>query len=254
MTKLTAIIPTFNEEENIQRAIEAVSFADEVIVIDSYSTDQTVTIAQNNNHVQLLQREFDDFSSQKNYAISKASHDWILILDADEVIDEALQKELLETFHQNKKYVAFAVERIFYFEETSLKYSGTQNDKVIRLFNRKFCTYDGKMVHEKIKYNGEVKVLQHKIHHYSYRNYHQFLTKINYYASLKAKALLKEDVKVNLYHTWIKPGVRFVIHYILKLGFLDGYKGFVISKLFAHGVYARYDYLKQYRKAHENRV
>ena len=134
-TKITAIIPTLNEETHIADAIDSVSFADEVIVIDSFSTDGTIEIAREKN-VRILQRKFDDFSSQKNFAIEQATHDWIYILDADERVTSKLRDEILERVKQPGDFVGFYVYRTFYFIGRKLNYSGWQRDKVIRLFSK----------------------------------------------------------------------------------------------------------------------
>ena len=245
--KITAIIPTLNEELHIQEAIDSVGFADEIMVIDSFSSDRTIEIAKKNK-VRILQRVFDDFSTQKNYAIEQASHDWIYILDADERVTESLKVEIIETLQQLNGFVGFYVFRTFYFFGKKLNYSGWQRDKVIRLFDRNFCKYDGKLVHETIEHKGEIGFLKNKLEHYSYRDYDHYVTKLNHYSTLKAKSLFNKGKRVNLYHILIKPPARFVSHYFVKLGFLDGYPGFVISAVQANGVLTRYIKLWRLRK------
>ena len=114
MKKITAIIPTLNEEIHIEAAIKSVDFADEIIVIDSFSTDNTVALAENYN-VKIIKRKFDDFSSQKNFAIAQAKHDWIYILDADERVTTEVRTEILSAIENPKDYVGFYVRRSFYF-------------------------------------------------------------------------------------------------------------------------------------------
>jgi glycosyltransferase involved in cell wall biosynthesis len=237
--KITAIIPTLNEEINIKGAIDSVSFADEIIIIDSFSTDRTVEYA-NNLKVTVLQRKFDDFSHQKNFAIQKAKYDWIYILDADERVTDNLRIEILQAVKDSPYQVGFYVYRAFYFIDKKLRYSGFQRDKVIRLFKKKYCKYDGKLVHEKIIAQGAIGVFKSKLNHYSYQNYDQYIRKLNQYASLKAKSLFKQNKNVNLFHIIIKPSFRFFSHYILRLGILDGFPGFIISITQAYGVLTRY--------------
>ncbi len=169
MTKITAIIPTFNEESNIQRALDSVSFADEIIVIDSFSTDKTVAIVKESNAI-LVQRTFDDFSSQKNFALEKASNDWIFLLDADETIPENLKEEILQTVVSTTNFDAFYIYRSFFFKKEKLHFSGWRRDKVIRLFHKDTCRYVGK-VHEEISTNGTGGFLKGKITHYSYKSF-----------------------------------------------------------------------------------
>jgi len=148
-TKITAIIPTLNEEFNIEDAIKSVSFADEIIVIDSFSDDRTIEIAKKYK-VRIIQRTFDNFSSQKNYAINLAHNNWIYVLDADERINKELRDEILKSVQNPNNDVGFYIYRTFYFFDREIKYGGWQRDKVIRLFRKDKCKYDGKLVHELI--------------------------------------------------------------------------------------------------------
>ena len=238
MTKITAIIPTFNEESNIQKALDAVSFADEIIVIDSFSTDKTIAIVQKTKAI-IVQRAFDNFSNQKNFAIGKATNDWIFLLDADETISESLQKEIQKVINTTTTFAAFYIYRNFFFKRKKLKFSGWQRDKVIRLFRKDNCRYKGK-VHEEIYTEGEIGFLQEKINHYSYKNYNQYKSKLKSYAKLQAEELLVVGKFVTPYHLFIKPLARFFIQFFIKLGFLDGVQGFVISWVHAFGVWRRY--------------
>lgn len=239
MTKITAIIPTLNEEIHISNAIKSVSFADEIIVIDSYSSDKTIAIAEKFN-VKIIKRTFDDFSSQKNFAISQAKHSWIYILDADERVTPEVELEILEAVKNPKDFVGFYVKRRFYFFSKPVNFGGFQRDKVVRLFLKEFCRYNGNPVHETILANGELGFFKHKIDHYSYRNYNHYIEKLNHYAALRARQLQAQGKTVNLYHILIKPPVRFFVHYIVRLGFLDGFPGFLIAKTHAYGVLTRY--------------
>jgi len=242
--KLTAIIPTYNEETHIEETIKSVLFAEEIIVIDSYSTDKTVAIAQKHK-VTVIQRKFDDFSTQKNYAISKASNDWIFILDADERLTECLKKEIIRTLQNKTTKSAFWIYRQNFFANKRVYFSGWQNDKVMRLFNRKHALYDGKMVHEEIKNEGRSGYLKGKMLHYSCDNEDIFKNKIVKYAKLKAWELYLENVKPNFFHFYVKPYYRFVYHYLFKFGFLDGKIGHTIASINAYGLKERYNELKR---------
>ena len=248
--KITAIIPTFNEEKNIEAAIKAVLFADEILLIDSYSTDATLEIAKKYD-VRILQRKFDDFSSQKNFAISKASHDWTLLLDADEQLSEELNTEIIASLTNTATKNAYWIYRENFFSNRKINFSGWQNDKVIRLFDRKTCRYDGKLVHEEIKNEGSTGYLKGKLLHYSCDNKDFFKEKIVKYAILKAKELYLEEVKPKSYHLYIKPIYRFFYHYIFKLGFLDGKIGFIIASTNAYGIKKRYEELYKLHKANK---
>jgi len=239
MNKITAIIPTLNEEIHIEEAIKSVGFANEIIVIDSFSSDKTLELAKKHN-VKIIKRKFDDFSSQKNFAIDQAQHDWIYILDADERVTPDVEKEVIEAVKNPGNYVGFYVRRSFYLSGKIVKYGGFQRDKVVRLFLKEFCRYNGNPVHETILANGKLGFFKHKIDHYSYRNYNHYIEKLNHYAALRARQLQAQGKTVNLYHILIKPPVRFFVHYIIRLGFLDGFPGFLIAKTHAYGVLTRY--------------
>ncbi len=237
--KITAIIPTLNEEMNIAEAIDSVGFADEIIVIDSYSDDKTVEIAKGLD-VKVVQRGFDNFSAQKNYAINLAKHNWIYILDADERVSIALKNEIEDVITDPKDFVGFYIYRAFYFFNRKIKYGGWQNDKVIRLFRKDKCKYDGKLVHELIEYDGKIGTLNNKIDHYSYQNYDYYSSKLDQYTSLQAEELFKKRRRVTFFHVLVKPLYRFFSHYILRLGLLDGFPGFVLATHHAYGVFTRY--------------
>jgi glycosyltransferase involved in cell wall biosynthesis len=238
MTKISAIIPTLNEEIHIAEAIKSVSFADEIIIIDSFSEDKTLEIAEKLN-VKIIKRKFDDFSSQKNFAIKQASHNWIYILDADERVTKEVKGEIVSAVKDPKGFVGFYLRRTFYFSGKKVNYSGFQRDKVIRLFLKEHCKYSG-LVHEKIISNGKIGFFKNKIDHFSYRNYDHYISKLNHYAAIRAKELHEKGNKVNIYHVMIKPAARFFIHYVIRLGFLDGFTGFLVAKTQAYGVLTRY--------------
>lgn len=238
MKKITAIIPTFNEQERIKNSLKSAQFADEIIVIDSFSTDDTVSIVKKSNAI-LLQRKFDNFSNQKNYAIQQATNDWIIWIDADEVLTSELQAEIKQSVNNPCQNVGFYIHRIFFFKGKKMRFTGTQNDKLIRLFNKKYCHYEG-IVHEKITTKGNLGYLKHKILHYSYMNFDQYITKLNQHSALKAQELYEKGLIITPFHFIIKPIVRFIKHYFVKLGVFDGFYGFVISFALSYGVMVRY--------------
>ena len=238
MTKITAIIPTFNEQERIKNSLNSAQFAHEVIVIDSFSTDDTISIVKKSNAI-LLQRKFDNFSKQKNYAIQHASFDWIVWIDADEVLTKDLQQEIKDAVENPKENVGFYMYRIFFFKGKKMRFTGTQNDKLIRLFNRKYCHYEG-IVHEKIIAKGKLGVLKNKILHYSYISFDRYIVKLNQHSALKAQELYNKGLIITPFHLIIKPIARFIKHYFIKLGILDGFYGFIISFALSYGVLVRY--------------
>jgi glycosyltransferase involved in cell wall biosynthesis len=251
MPKITAIIPTKNEAKNIAEAIASVSWADEILVLDSYSTDETVTIATQRG-AKVLQRVFDSFGKNKNYAIAQAAHPWVFILDADERVTPKLQTEILNLLQTEPAKAAYWIYRQTYFMDKLVRYSGWQSDKVIRLF-RKELRYKEVNVHEEIAAAaGEAGVLKNKLLHYTYSTIAQYLEKWDKYTTLSAKDRAAKTKAVTLYHLALKPAFRFLRHYIIKLGFLDGKVGFIISYMAAVSVFMRY--LKLWRFQVENKT
>ncbi len=244
--KLSVLIITLNEIENIESLIENVSFADEVVIVDAFSSDGTVEVVRKHENVRLVQHEFINFSDQRNFALKQATHDWILFIDGDERISDDLQHEITMTLDSPKDIIAYGFYRRFYFENTPLRFSGYQTDKVFRLFNKNHVTYNKeKLVHETLHINGKTKILKNKLDHYSYTNDTIYKEKLIKYAKLRAEELYVKKLKPNFYHFYIKTVYRFLYHYIIRFGFLDGKKGYRISKLNAFGVQQRYVELKK---------
>lgn len=245
--KITALAITLNEEQNIERYIKSLDFADEIIIVDSFSTDKTVEIAKSLN-VKVIQNTFVDFSSQRNFAISQASNDWILFFDLDEYVTDNLKNEIIEKVTNPNEKVAFFVRRQFNFLGKKINYGGWQNDKAARIFNKNFCQFEG-LVHENLKINGSAGKLKNKLNHESYVTFDSYNAKLNLYSKLQAEKLYAKKLKPNAYHFLFRPFYRFSWQYIYRLGFLDGKEGFILSYLHAFSVFKRYLQLwMKYRK------
>lgn len=249
MIKLSAVIITYNEEEHIEKCLKSLlDIADEIVVVDSYSDDATVEKA-NRLATRVLQREFDFYGAQKNYAISQAKHEWILLLDADERVTPELKTEILAMLKQdNISFDAFSIKRINHFMGQKVNYSGWRNDSVIRLFKKGLCQYDKKNVHESLQVNGSTGKLKHKLLHYTYQDFDKYMRKLNQYATLQAKDYDKKTGKLTPYHFVIKPFWGFVKHYILQSGFRDGVVGLTIGYTQGYVVFMRYVKLWLLRK------
>ncbi len=241
---ITAVIPTLNEERFVASAIRTVAFADEVLVIDSLSTDQTAEVARGAGAT-VIQRAFDDFSTQKNYAIDQAKHEWILVIDADERVSDSLADEILSCIQRPDGKDAFYVYRNFYFGQKWVRYGGWQTDKAIRLFRKEKGRYNGKLVHETIVTDGEVGYLENRLDHFSYRDREQYAAKLEMYAHLQAQELFQKGRKSRVWLFTVKPAFRFFVHYIVRMGFLDGWAGLELARAHAIGVWKRYVFLKQ---------
>jgi len=248
MEKLTVIIPTLNEAHNIGSLLEQIDFANEIIVIDSYSSDDTEAIAKTFK-TKIIQRKFDNFSNQKNYAIDAAKNSWIFLIDADERVPEKLKEEVLSIINSDTKIDGFWIYRTNFFMERRLRFSGIQNDKVLRLFRKESCRYNGKLVHEEIETKGTTAFLKNRFDHYSFHNFASYKNKLDKYARLQSVEYEQKVKHVTPYHLIIKPAFRFFKHYIIGLGILDGYPGLKYAYWQMHTVYLRYAYVKQLKKS-----
>ncbi len=242
--KLSALVITLNEEENIREYLENMSFADEIIVVDSGSTDKTLDIVREFPDVKLIHHDFVNFSSQKNFAINQANYDWVIFFDADERMDDALKEEIRQIINDPKAKDAYLMYRRFYFMGKHIKHSGWRNDRAVRLFRKDKCKYGSqKYVHETIECNGEVERAKNKLDHYSYRSFEEYNRKLDLYSKLKAQELYEKKVYPNPFHFIVKPSFRFLHHFVFGLGFLDGKEGYIISRVYAYYVFKRYVFL-----------
>ncbi|MBT8271411.1 MAG: glycosyltransferase family 2 protein [Bacteroidia bacterium] len=240
MLKLTAIIPTGNEIDNIDEVIQSVDFADEILVVDSFSTDGTYEKARALAS-RVIQREFDYSAAQKNWAIPQAKHDWILLLDADERVTPELKTEIIQFLENpNDSYAGYWIGRINHFMGQRVNFSGWRNDKVIRLFKRDLCRYEDKYVHEEIIADGPVGRLKHKLFHNTYRSLDLYIEKLNRYATLQARDYDQKTGRLTPYHFVLKPFWAFFKHYVIQSGFRDGVVGLTIAWVQAYAVYMRY--------------
>ena len=248
MNKITAIIPTFNEEHNIVGAIQSVAFADEIIIVDSFSSDQTINLAKP-LATKIIQKEYKNSASQKNWAIPQAKYDWILLIDADERITPKLAQEIQQILRYNISESGFWIYRQNHFMGKKVHFSGWQYDKVIRLFKKNKCRYESKNVHAEITTKGKIGFLKNKIHHNTFLYIKDYLLKIDRYAQWQSKDYDHITGILTPYHFIIKPIMRFVKHYFIQLGILDGLTGLTISIIQSYAVFLRYIKLWELRKS-----
>lgn len=234
MSKLTVIIPTYNEIDYIEDAIKSIEFADEIIVIDSFSSDGTKEKAIAFG-CKVLNRKFDNFSSQKNYAISYATGNWILFIDADERVSQKLKIEILSEIEKNT-HVGYKL-RFPHFYMNRFLYHKV--DKVLRLVKNKNVKFSGD-VHEKLHIEGSIGTLKNFMIHYTYKGLFHLIQKKDSYAWFQAKTAVQKEKKATLFHLIFKPLYRFFSSYILKRGFLDGVPGLALASINAYGVFSRY--------------
>ena len=248
---VSAVIITLNEEAIIGEAISQLWWCDEVIIIDSGSTDRTVEICKQYG-CSVFFRAFNGFGEQKNYGVSKAKNDWILCIDADEILTESLIDEITTELSKPQiEYSAFTVPRNLVFMNKIFVHGKESNSSLIRLFNKSKANWDGAVVHEKVSVEGSIKNLKNKILHYSYHDYSQFVSKINLYSSLGSKKLLENSSDKGKALVILAIPFNFFKYYVVDRNFLNGYRGFVwaVFNTFYHFVkYLKLSELKKNRK------
>ena len=250
--KITVLIITYNEIGYIENCLQSVDFADEIIVVDSYSSDGTYEYLVSHPRVKVVQHPFENFTLQKSYALQQATNDWILFLDADEVVPEPLKEEILNTVNSDETHVAYWFYRQFMFGDQPLRFSGWQTDKNYRLFRKSKAKFsDRKIVHETLEVDGTSGILKEKLIHYCYKDYEDYKGKMLNYGRMKAKEDFFKEKTFNYFFYIFKPAWKFFNHYILRLGIFDGKKGRIICYLNALGVLERYKELKQLETKNE---
>ncbi|MBN2782163.1 MAG: glycosyltransferase family 2 protein [Campylobacterales bacterium] len=239
---ISAVVLAKNNENTIEKTLKALEEFDDVVVYDNGSTDATMTIARGFKNVNLVQGEFKGFGWSKNQAASFAKHDWIIIIDSDEVVDAKLL-ETLKTKELDANKVYQLNFKAFY-KDIQIKHCGWNNQKIKRLYNKTKTSYNQNDVHEDIITDGfDIEVLDGNVEHYSYHSISQFIQKADHYSTLFAKnnAGKKSSSPTKAFFNGI---YSFIKTYIFKRGFLDGYVGLVIS--FSHMVTNFYKYIKLY--------
>jgi glycosyltransferase involved in cell wall biosynthesis len=225
--KISVVIITGNEENNIRDCLKSVTWADEIIVVDFESIDNTVNIAKEFTD-KVFVHKWQGYSTQKTYALTLAKNDWILSLDADERVSENLAREILET--DLSDHCGYYIKRDNYFLGKLIHGCGWGKDMQLRLFKKSQAKLSDRLVHEKFIVNGSISKLKNSFSHYSYNNLNDAFYKINKYSTLEAneKAAKKS---VNLITILLGPPFYFLHHFIIRKGFLDGIYGIIISYL-----------------------
>jgi len=248
-SNISALVITFNEKGYIEKCLDAIDFADEIIVVDSNSTDGTFEYLKNRPGITVIQHPFENYTKQKSYALEQASNDWVLFLDADEVVTKNLKEEILERVSTPTPHVAFWFFRQFMFKNEKLRYSGWQTDKNHRLFRKSKVRFKAeKLVHETLEVDGSSGYFKEKLIHYCYKNYEDYKFKMMQYGRMKAEEATMRQEKFSYLALVFKPCWKFVYHYFLRLGVLDGKKGLIICYLNALSDLENYRELKKIAK------
>ena len=230
-TQISVVIITFNEEKNIERCLQSIeNIADEIIVLDSFSTDKTEEICKKFN-VKFHQHKFDGHIQQKNRAMDLAENDYVLSLDADEAPDETLINEI-KHIKENTNSDAYYFNRLTYYCGKWIKHCGWYPDRKLRIWNKNKGKWGGVNPHDKVimQEGTSKKHIKGDLLHYSFYTINQHLAQINYFSEIKANEAFKRKKINNIFTILFKPSIRFFIMYIIKAGFLDGYYGYVVCK------------------------
>ncbi len=230
---ISAYVLTHNNESTIERALKSISFVDELVVVDSYSTDGTIDIVKNYTD-NVIQRTWPGFRDQYQFGQDQCTHDWALFIDADEEISEELGKEIREVLEENanldseKQIAGFNCQRRTFFLGRWILHGGWVPDREIRLYNRKRGNWKGNL-HAKVHIDGEVSEFQNYYYHYTYDDIAAQLRTVNKYSSTASEDLDRDGVKNSRIRMIGNPIFRFIREYFLKRGFLDGMPGFIIA-------------------------
>jgi len=240
--KISATLITFNEERNITRAIESLRCCDEVVVVDGGSTDRTVELASN-LAARVIENPWTGYAEQKNFAARQAAHDWILSLDADEALSEALEAEIWRLKKDGPEYDAYNMPRMAQYRGRWILHSGWYPDRKVRLYDRRKARWTGKYVHERVEVDGRVGRLQSNLLHFTCSSLSEHLKTMERYTTLAAEEIVSQQRKIGYRHLLLDPPWTFFRTYFLQRGFLDGAEGLAIAYTAAF-----YNFLK-YAKA-----
>ena len=238
----TATIIACNESENISHCIESVGFFDEILVIDSGSTDNTVAVAEKAG-ARVIHNPWSGFSRQKQFGFDEAAHDWVFSIDADERVTPRLKQSLLELFagpSQSPQYNGYLINRCNHFMGQALRHGEGYPDWLLRFSNRTQARWSGDPVHEKIQLSGEKGRLVGDLDHYTEDRIGSYLHKQNKYTTLQARNLFEQGKRASGWKLFASPLVRFIKFYFLRLGFLDGIPGFVHISIGCFNSFCKY--------------
>ncbi len=243
MESISAVLITINEAENLDRCLRALTWVDEIVVIDGGSTDRTFEIASRYTP-KMSQRVFDNFSNQKNYGIEQAKGDWILSIDADEVVSPQLRDSIRKAAREGSPFNGFCVRRRNYVFGKSLRFGGQGSEKLLRFFRKGRGRFE-QPIHEKVAVNGKVGELKGDLLHYSSSSVEEYLRKLRLYTDLEARWMAEKGIRPTLADLYLKPKLRFLYFYLLRGGFLDGYEGFLYHFLSSFYYFFKYVRLEE---------
>lgn len=240
---MSVVLISLNEQSNIERALRSVAWADDVVVYDSGSTDQTVEIAKRMG-ARVIQATWKGFGPTKHAATLLAQHDWVLSIDCDEEVSESLKNEIKTKISSLKPEVVYRLPRLSFYLKRWIKYGGWYPDYQARLFNRKIHNWNHADIHEKVEAQ-HYESLTSCLNHYVFKSINQHVQTNNRYSSLQAEQMFSHGRKFSWFHFLTKPPFKFFECYFLKRGFMDGWAGYVIAISASYSVFLKWSKLKE---------
>ena len=243
--EVSAIVVCYNEEGNIGACLESLRWCDEIVVVDSFSTDRTVEIARRYAD-RVIQRTWAGYREQKAYAHSQATREWVLLVDADERMSPELAGEIQESLRlYGGEYAAFSLSRLVFYLGRWWWRGGWFPDYGVRLFRREKAVWGGMDPHERILVSGKIRRLKNPLYHFSYRDIDDHVRRINRFTSIAAEGLWQEGRRWKWSDILLRPAFRFFRFYVLKRGFTEGFPGFFVAATAAVYVFMRYAKLRE---------
>jgi glycosyltransferase involved in cell wall biosynthesis len=238
--RLTALVPTLNEEDNIRACLETLAFADEILVVDSFSSDRTVELAKGFPRTRVLQHEYFGNGPQCNWAIERAAHPWVLVVDADERVTPPLAREIAALLAGGPAANHYRVRRDDIFFGRPIRHAGLGAHGLVRLIRKGSAWYPNRRVHADIETRGPVPVLRHRLTHYTYRSFGDYVDKLHRYAEWGAADRFRKGKRAGLVTVAFRPAWRFFRMFVLQAGFLDGTAGLVVCGLQGYCTFLKY--------------
>lgn len=252
--RVSAIVTTFNEADSIAECLESLAWCDEILVVDSHSTDATRKIARRYNGVRVLLRTYYGAASQKNWAIDRCRHDWILILDADERATPELRSEIEKILAAPVATSAYSIRRRTYAMGGEVRFSGWQHDRVVRFFHRGDARYPNRRVHADMQTLQKPGVLDAVLDHYMVDTLDEYAERTRRYAFWGAAQLWRDGRRnIGPWHVLVRPAWRFFRTYVLQLGMLEGVRGLIMCGVPAYGTFLKYAAVWSWRLEFEHR-
>lgn len=247
--KLAGVVITHNEERNIERCLKSLKFCDEIIIVDADSTDKTRELCARYTPI-VTTRPWRGYADQKNHAVSLACSDWVISLDADEEVSEQLRHELLNLLGSHEPpHCAFLIPRKTLHSGRWIRYGGWYPNRLVRVFKKSRGHWVGNELHERWESAGPIGILNGHILHHSFENIADQVERNNRYSTLGAESLGKSGIRFSVWKLTLKPISKFFETYLFKLGFLDGYPGFLISVSAAYSVFLKWAKLWELEKS-----